>query len=139
MPANTLPIFTLVPDIGRARMVAANTASDGSGVLYPCFTGGTNGSRVDSITFNSSQTTYAATSAMVARVFITDTAGANPRLLSEIALPSVTKTAAIVGQSQTITYTNGLIIPAGSVLQVCQSVYASAADQYDVIVRGGDF
>lgn len=139
MPANTLPIFTLVPDIGRARIVTANTASDGSGTLYAAFTAGVNGSRIDSITFISSQATYAATSPMVGRVFVTDTAGINPRLLVEIALPSVTKTASVLGQTQTISFSTGLIIPAGTLIQVCQSVYATAADQYDVIVRGGDF
>jgi len=139
MPANTLPIFTLVPDIGFGRMVAANTGSDGSGTLYTVFTAGVNGSRVDSITFTNSQATYAASSAMVARVFVTDITGSNPRLLSEIALPAATRTAAVVGQTQVITYLNGLILPSGSLVRTCQSVYAGVQDQVDVVVRGGDF
>jgi hypothetical protein len=75
MPQNTNPIFVLTPNTGRATIAAANTASNGSGTLVDLITGSTNGTRVDSITVTNSQLTYAASSAMVVRVFITDSSG----------------------------------------------------------------
>jgi len=139
MPANTLPIFTLTPNATTCTIAAANTARDGSGSLVTAFTAGSNGSRVDFITFTSSQTTAAASSARVQRVYLTDTAGLNPRLISEVAMSAVTASSTVIGAVQTITFTNGLVIASGQIIKVSQSVYASAADNTDVIVRGGDY
>jgi hypothetical protein len=121
------------------RIAAANTASDGSGTINTCFTAGTNGSRVDSIIFTNSQTTAAASSAMVGKVFVTDTSGLNPMLLVEIALPTITRSTTVIGQSQTISFANGLILKSGQLLRATISVYAGAQDQTDVIARGGDY
>lgn len=139
MPANVQPIFTLVPEAPTATIAAANTARDGSGTLVDLFTAGTNGSRVDFITFTSAQATPAASAARVQRVFLTDTAGLNPRLIQEIVLPAVTASATAIGATSTITFTNGLIINAGQKIQVSQSVYGSAADATQVLLRGGDY
>lgn len=139
MPANQTPIFVLTPNIGFARLAAANTASDGSGTVPTLFTAGANGSRVDSITITNSQATSAASSAMVVKVFITDTSGANPRLLQEIALATTTRSNTAVGQTQTISFANGLVLPSGTLLKVTQTVYAGVQDQVDVVARGGDY
>jgi hypothetical protein len=139
MPANTSPIFVLTPNVGMARLAAANTARDGSGSISTVFTAGSNGSRVDSITFNSAQASAAASSTMVGRVFITDNAGANPRLLQEVVIAPVTASNTVIGATQTITFTNGLVIPSGTLLKVAISVYAGVQDQMDVIARGGDY
>jgi len=139
MPANTTPIFVLTPKIGQARVAAANTASDGSGALTTLFTAGTDGSRVDRITVRNSQVTAAASSAMVVRVFITDTSGTNPRLYAEAALATATRSASAIGATTTITFLGGLIIRSGQLIQVCQSVYAGAQDQNDFTAEGGDY
>lgn len=139
MAVNTTPIFPLTPVIGYARLTAANTARDGSGSLSTLVTGDTDGTRVDYITFTSAQATAAANSAMVGRVFITDNAGSNPRLLSEIAISAVTASNTAIGATQTITFAGGLIIPSGVVLKVAISVYAGAQDQVDVIARAADY
>lgn len=139
MAANTTPIFIITPRTETAEITAANIARDGSGVLVTLFTAGTDGSRVDFITFNSATPSGQTSSAMVGRVFITDTSGNNPRLLSEVALPSVASSNTAIGQTQTIFYTNGLLLKAGQQLRVCQSVYAGTQDKYHVIARGGDF
>jgi len=139
MPANTSPIFTLTPKASLANIAAANTARDGSGTLVTLFTAGTNGSRVDFITFTSSQATPAASAARVMRVYLTNESGLLPELISEIVLPAVTASATAIGATATITFTNGLIINAGQIIRVSQSVYGSAADATDVLLRGGNF
>jgi thiamine pyrophosphokinase len=139
MPANTTPIFTLTPKAATARIAAANTARDGSGTLVSLFTAGANGSRVDFVTFTSSQVTAAASAARVQRVFLSDESGLNPRLISEVVMSAVTASNTAIGATTTITFTNGLIINAGQIISVSQSVYGSAADATDVLLRGGNF
>ena len=139
MPANTSPIFTLTPNASAVNIAAANTARDGSGTLVTAFTAGSNGSRVDFITFTSAQATAAASAARVQRVFLTDASGLNPRLIQEIVLAAVTASNTAIGATSTITFTNGLVIKSGQLIKVSQSVYGSAADATDVLVRGGDY
>jgi hypothetical protein len=139
MSANVQPIFTLIPEAVTANIAAANTARDGSGTLVSLFTAGTNGSRIDFITFTSAQATPAASALRVCRVFLTNTSGANPRLISEVALAAVTASNTAIGATATITFTNGLVIASGQQIRVTQSVYGSAADATDVIARGGDY
>jgi hypothetical protein len=139
MAANTSPIFTLTPNIGMAEVAAANTESDGTGDLVLLFTAGAEGSRVDRIRYQNAQSAAAASSAMVAKFFITDTGGANPRLLVEVAIGAITRTVAVVGANGIYTFVNGLIIPSGTLLKVCQSVYAGVQDLMHYVCEGGDF
>lgn len=139
MAANTSPIFPISPNIGFARLAAANTASDGSGTLATLFTAGSEGSRVDYITWINSQATAAASTAMVGRVFLTDTSGNNPRLIAEIAIATATRSTTVIGATQTITFQGGLVLDSGQLIKVCQSAYAGAQDQFDVIARGADY
>lgn len=139
MAANTTPIFVLTPNCATNVIAAANTARDGSGALVTLFTAGSNGSRLDFVTFNSAQATAAASSAMVGRVFITDNAGANPRLLAEVALPTITASNTVVGQTQTVSFNNGLIMSSGQIVKCTISIYAGVQDQFQVIGRGGDY
>jgi len=139
MAANTSPIFTLTPNIGFARGVAANTASDGSGTIYTVFTAGADGSRLDRITARNSQITAAASTAMVIRVYISDTAGANYRLYAEQAMATATRSTTAVGATTTFNFIGGLILASGQLVAVSQSAYAGAQDQMDYIAEGGDF
>ena len=139
MPANFQPIFTLTPNSATGNIAAANTARDGSGTLVTAFTAGANGSRIDFITFTSSQATAAASAARVQRVFLTNESGLNPRLISEVTLAAVTASNTAIGATSTITFTNGLVIKSGQIVKVTQSVYGSAADGTDFVCRGGDY
>lgn len=133
------PQFTTTPRATTSRIAAANTARDGSGSLVTSFTAGASGSRLDFITFTSAQLTPAASGLKVCRVFLTDTSGLNPRLIAEVSLPAVTASNTAIGATATITFTNGLVIAAGQLIQTAISVYAGAQDQTDVLARGGDF
>lgn len=137
--ANNLPLIEATANVGFARPAAANTASDGSGTIPTLFTAASGGSYLYRVRIMNSQATAAASSAMVARLFITDTAGASPRLLAEAVLPAATRTAAVVGSSIIITFSGrGLFLASGQLIKCCQSVYASAADQVDFVAEGGD-
>jgi hypothetical protein len=72
-------------------------------------------------------------------VFLSDESGLNPRLISEVVLSAVTASTTAIGATATITFTNGLIINAGQIVSVAQSVYGGAADGTDVVLRGGNF
>ena len=140
MAANIDPIFTSVPHIGLGLSTGtANTASDGSGSLADIFTASTNGSRIERIRYSNAQVTAAASSASVLRFFITDTSGLNPKLLCEVTIPAATRTVSAVGAGGTYTFTNGLVIPAGTKIQVGQSVYAGVQDLMHFVVEGGDY
>ena len=137
--ANTTPIFVLTPNFSTAASAAANTASDGSGALVTLFTAGANGSLISSIKVNNAQISAALSSAMVVRIFITDTAGANPRLHSEAALPAATRSLTAVGATVTINFLGGLQIAAGQIVKVCQSAYAGVQDLTHFSAQGGDY
>jgi len=139
MAANTNPIFTLVPNAATAEIAAADTTRDGSGTLVTLLTAGTDGVRVEDITFTSAQATPAANSAMVVRVFLTDTGGSNDRLISEEDFPTVTASNIVKGATVTITYTNGLVINSGQIIKVSQSIFAGAQDKMQVLARAGDY
>lgn len=140
MAANVNPIFTLTPNCSTASLgTTPNTASDGSGTLVTVFTAGSNGSRLDSIRITNAQVTAAASSANVIRVFVTDNAGANPRLLDEAALATATRSTSVIGANTTFTYGNGIFLATGQLIKVCQAVYAGVQDLTHAAARGGDF
>ena len=142
MPANINPIFVLTPNIGTTTVTTANTTRDLSSTTNAAllFTAGADGSRVDTITFTHSSTSQTQASiATVGRIWITTSAlGANPRLLSEIALPVTTPSATAIGGSQTITFANGLFLASGQFLW-CAISATQTSGQYDVIARGGNY
>jgi hypothetical protein len=76
---------------------------------------------------------------MVVRAFVTDIAGANPRLVGEVALPAATRSASAIGATNTIIFSPALILETGQQLKVAQSVYAGVQDSNSVIVYGGDY
>lgn len=134
------PIFLQAGNCASCEVSAANTAADGSGVLVTLFTAGANGSRIDGVVFTSAKAAVAANSAMVCRVFVTDTAGANPRLRAEVALPAVTSSNTAIGATATVSFTNGLVLQSGQLVKVCQSLYAGVQDKVQVfVVGGGDY
>jgi len=139
MTINKDPIFTVTPNIGFAEVDSANTESDGTGDLDTLFTAGAYGSMIFNIRYRNAQSTAAASSAMVIRFFLTDTGGINPRLLHEVALATATRSVSAIGAGGVITFSGGLAIPSGTLLKVCQSVYAGVQDLMHYVCEGGDF
>jgi len=139
MAANTTPIFTKQGNFTPARIAAANTASDGSGALVTIVTAATDGTRVDGVRFRNSQTAAAVSSAMVHRIFLTDNLGANPRLIGEVATTSATRNLTTIGATSIYVFDQPIIMQSGQVMKVCQSVYTTAADQFDAYAFAGDY
>ena len=135
------PIFLLTPKHSSVMMSAADTDRDGSGdSLYTLFTAGANGSRVDGVIFTSSQASAAANSAMVCRVYVTDTGGANPMLRAEVVLPAVTASNTAVGSTSTISFSGGLYLAPSQIVKVTQSIYAGVQDKLTCCTVGaGDY
>jgi hypothetical protein len=149
MPANTTPVFVLTPNRGTdgsgnfgTRLTTANTTRDLSTTTNGglILTAGANGTRVESITFTheaASQTQ--ASIAAVGRIFLcTSSAGANPRLIGEIALPAVTPSASAIGQQQILTFSPPLFMPTGSYLWATISATQTSGG-YDITCQGGDY
>ena len=139
MAANTVPIFTKQGNFKPARIAAANTAADGSGTLVTLVTAGADGTRVDGVRFRNSQASAAASTAMVHRVFLTDTAGANPRLIGETTTAAATRSNTVIGATSIVTFDQPVIMLSGQIMSVCQSAYAGAQDQFDAIAYAGDY
>jgi hypothetical protein len=150
MPANTAPVFVLTANRGTdgsgnfgTRLTTANTTRDLSTTTNGglILSAGANGTRVETITFTHSATSQTqAAIAAVGRVFIcTSSAGANARILSEVALPAgTTPSATVVGAQQSITFSPPLFIPTGSYLWATISA-TQTSGAYDVTVQGGDY
>jgi hypothetical protein len=140
MAANNKPIFIKEGNYTPGRIAAANTASDGSGALVTVVTATTDGTRVDGIRFINSQATAAASGAKVCRAFVSDTSGANYRLVGEVAMAAATRSTTAIGATAIITFDAPIVLKSGQILAVCMSVYAGVADQTDAIpVSGGNF
>ena len=139
MAANTSPIFLLTGNFTPARIAAANTASDGSGALVTLVTAGTDGSRVDGVRFRNSQASAALSSAMVFRIFLSDTGGANYRLVGEVAVTAATRSTTAVGATAIFTFDQPIIMQSGQIMAVCQSVYAGVQDQNDAVAYAGNY
>jgi hypothetical protein len=139
MAANTTPIFIKQGNFTPARIAAANTASDGSGTLVTLVTATVDGTRVDGVRFINSQATAAAAGAKVFRIFLSDTAGANPRLIGEVAVGAATRSTIAIGQTTIYTFDQAIVMQSGQIMSVIQSVYAGAQDQTDANAYAGDY
>ena len=139
MAANTTPIFVKQGNFTPARIAAANTASDGSGTLVTLVTAVTDGTRVDGVRFINSQATAAASGAKVLRIFLSDTGGANPRLIGEIAMLTATRSTTAIGATSIYTFDQAIVMKSGQLMSVCMSVYVGVQDQTDALAYAGDY
>lgn len=132
MPANTTPIFSLTPQVGRVRIATANTNRDGTGTLGSVITGGTNGTRVDRIVITATVTT---TAGMV-RLFIDD--GTNIRAWKEVTVSAVTVAASTPAFTATISSPDTaplLVLPSAYILKAG----THNAEQIDVVAMASDY
>lgn len=139
MAANLKPIFIKQGNFLPARIAAANTASDGSGAVVNVVTAAVDGTRVDGVRFINSQVTAAAAGAKVWRIFLSDTAGTNLRIVGEVSQTAATRSTTAVGQTAVYTFDQPIIMLSGQVLSVIQSVYAGAQDQTDACAFANDY
>jgi hypothetical protein len=141
MAANTSPIFINSGNFTPAVITVANTASDGSGTLVTIVTAGVDGTRVDGVRFRNSQTAAAISTAMVHRIYLTDTGGSNPRLIGEVATPAATRSVSAIGATSIFTFDQPIIMRSGQLLRVSQSVAGGSPNTNDftALAFAGDY
>lgn len=140
MAINTTPIFISKGNILPARITGSNTAADGSGTLFPVVTAAVDGTRVDGIRFRNSQPTSSASSAMVHRIFLSNTSGSSYRLIGEIATAAATRSTTVIGATSIFTFDQPIIMLSGQVIAVAQSVFGAASvDFFDACAFAGDY
>lgn len=133
--ANVQPIFPAIPKVGSGKVLAANTAVDGTGTLVPIFTAGANGSIVDSLSIVHLGTNVVT----VLRVFVKD--GVNYDLIFEktVAANTGVQTAESVQYDILFNGTDRkrLILPPNAQLMACVGTVIAAGIQ--VTCFGGDY
>ena len=139
MAANTTPIFIKQGNFTPARIAAANTASDGSGSLVTLVTAVTDGTRVDGVRFINSQATAAASGLKILRIFLSDTGGANPRLIGEVSMAAATRSTTAIGATAIYTFDQAIVMKSGQIMSVIMSVFAGVQDQTDACAFAGDY
>jgi hypothetical protein len=115
MAANIAPIFALIPE--TRRTVITGTTTDKSGAtpanIVDLVTATTDGTKVTWIKFKHVGTSTAGQYL----VWITDTAGANPRLYAELAIAAVTSSVTVATNENTL-FTPDLQLKSGQKIQV---------------------
>lgn len=153
MPANTAPIFTLTPNIGRAQITTtyAQTKSDGTSsgtsadIMVKAFTAGANGSYVDKVRFNSVGTASTTSVATTLRVYLSTIAspgatigGTDTFLLVDIATAAATTSSTTAASTQ-YEINIGIAIPSGTYIHVSQAVAQTTNQFWQAAVIGGDY
>jgi hypothetical protein len=104
MAANTSPIFALVPETKIVTVTAATTDRTGATTtnLAELLTAGTDGTKITQI----GAKVAGDNTACLVLIFITDTAGANPKLYDEIALAAITASTTVTSQRAVTAYSD---------------------------------
>jgi hypothetical protein len=102
--ANTSPIFALVPETKIVTVTDATTDRTGATTtnLVELLTAGTDGTKITQIGAKVAGTNTACS----VLIFITDTAGANPKLYDEISLSAVTPSTTIISERKVTAYSD---------------------------------
>jgi hypothetical protein len=137
MPANTAPIFPIVPLVGRAVLVAAQPLRDGTGAnVATLSTAGADGGRCDEV-WVTPQGTNAKT---VVRVWLNNgsdpNVAANNVLIAEIDCPA-SVASATVPCGQQIRHALGVSVPAG--WRVLAATATAGTDGWAVAHFGGSY
>src|ERR1017187_5698690 len=153
MAANTLPIFTITPHLGRIQIptTTAQAKSDGTSAgsgadnLYVCFAAGLNGSFVDRIRFFSTANAVTTGVATVLRCYLSTvnsapsaTTNANTFLLGEISVPAV-PSANATNATSPYDIPLGIAIPSGTYILVGQHAAQTTNQAWIALGIGGDY
>lgn len=130
MPANTSPIFELTPTVKSVQFTSADTTAKKS-----IQTGGTNGTRIDSIMCSTNDTTLVDL-AFYINDTVTDYYIGNVRLAIGSGYTTVVRVDAIATLAP---LTGFLQLPSGYILKANCVATMTAAKTTDVAAMGGDF
>ena len=132
--ANTSPIFALVPETKIVTVTAATTDRTGATTtnLAELLTAGTDGTKITQI----GAKVAGDNTACLVLIFITDTAGANPKLYDEIGLEAITASTTITSQRAVTAYSD-LQLKSGQKVLVGTTV--AQADGVNIFAIKGDY
>ena len=149
MAQNTLPVFSLVPNIGDCQLTGniASAKSDGTGTIgtdiFLAFTAGANGAYVSRVRIYAYATTPTTMTASVIRLFLSTqssgaTTAADTQVIQEIAVGALTAANASNAVMPLEVVLN-IAIPAS--MTVLASIHANLAANtgWQIVVIGGDF
>jgi hypothetical protein len=130
---NTKPVFALTPETKTALITGTTTDKSGATTanMVDLLTAATNGTKVTQIKFKH----VGNSTAGLFLVWVTDTAGANPRLLSEAAYGAVTSSATVATAEFTFFYPD-LQLKSGQKIVVGAT---TATSNIHVTAQIGDF
>jgi hypothetical protein len=134
MAANTQPIFALVPETKIVTVTAATTDRTGATTtnLVELLTAGTDGTKITQIGAKVAGTN----ASVLVLIFITDTAGANPKLFDEFLLNPITPSTTLASARLVIPYSD-LQLKSGQKIFVGTTV--AITDGVNVFAIKGDY
>jgi hypothetical protein len=149
MPANTAPIFSLVPNVDSVSITtaSANTSSAGGGTvgtdIFKLFTAGANGSFLQRIRFMSVASAPTSSVATTLRIFIStvgsgSTTAADTFLIGEISVGVVASDAATAA-TNFYDFILNMAIPSGMFIHVSQHVAQTTNQNWVATAIGGDY
>jgi hypothetical protein len=132
--ANTSPIFALVPETKIVTVTTATTDRTGATTtnLAELLTAGTDGTKITQI----GAKVAGDNTATGVLIFITDSAGANPKLYDEIALEAVTAGTTTTSERQVTAYSD-LQLKSGQ--KVLVGITVAQADGVNIFAIKGDY
>ena len=132
--ANTSPIFALTPETAIVTITAATTDRTGATTanLSDLLTAATDGTKITQIGAKVAGTN----TACLVLIFITDTAGANPKLYDELALDPITATTLVTSERQVTAYSD-LQLKAGQ--KVLAGITVAQTDGVNIFAIKGDY
>lgn len=132
--ANTSPIFALVPETSIVTVTAATTDRTGATTtnLAELLTAATDGTKITQI---GAKVTGTNTACLVL-IFITDTAGTNPKLYDEIGLEAITASTTTTSQRQVTAYSD-LQLKSGQ--KVLVGITVAQTDGVNIFAIKGDY
>jgi hypothetical protein len=132
--ANTSPIFALVPETKIVTVTDATTDRTGATTtnLVELLTAATDGTKITQI----GAKVAGDNTACLVLIFITDTAGANPKLYDELALDPITSTTLVTSERKVSAYSD-LQLKSGQKVLVGTTV--AQADGVNIFAIKGDY
>jgi hypothetical protein len=132
--ANTSPIFALVPETKIVTVTAATTDRTGATTtnLAELLTAGTDGTKITQI----GAKVAGDNTACLVLIFITDTAGANPKLYDEIGLLATTASTTLTSQRAVTAYSD-LQLKSGQ--KVLVGITVAQTDGVNIFAIKGDY
>ena len=134
MPANTSPIFALVPETKIVTVTAATIDRTGATTtnLIELLTATTDGTKITQIGAKVAGTN----TATLVLIFITNTSGTNPKLFDEIILTAITGSTTLPSNRQVNAYSD-LQLKSGQ--KVLVGITVAVTDGVNVFAVKGDY